>query len=87
MAIIADNLNEHGNGVLSPVITSDSSNTNKTLIALLKEIQSIKPLMATNLAELNAACEDRFHWSEVSSQISSMPTVDASLEDFWAKWD
>lgn len=87
MAIIADNLKECGNEVLSPVITSDSPNTNKTLIALLKEIQSIKPLMATNLAELNAVCEDRFHWSEISSQISSMPTIDASLEDFWAKWD
>lgn len=87
MAIINDNIKEHENGSFSAIITSGSHNTNKTLKALLKEIQNIKPLMATNLAELNAVCEERFHWSEICSQISSMPTLDTSLEEFWAKWD
>lgn len=87
MAIIADNIKGHENGVLSPIITSGSPNTNKTLIALLKEIQSIKPLITTNLAELNAACENRFHWSEFCSQTSSLHTIAPALEDFWAKWD
>lgn len=61
--------------------------TNSIRYALLKEIQNLKPQIFTNLAELNAVCDDRFHWSEISSQISSMPTFDTSLENFWAKWD
>ena len=78
-------LKEHEKGVFTPVITFVSPNTNRTLIALLKEIQNIKSQMTINIAELNAACNDRFNWSEVDSQLSAMPTIDTSLEGFWAK--
>lgn len=85
IAICTDKIKEHEKSVFSPVITFASPNTNRTLITLLKEIQNIKSQITINITELNAACNDRFHWSEVSSQISSMPTIDTSLEGFWAR--
>lgn len=87
IAICTDKIDELEKGVDSSVITFASPNTNKTIIALLKEIQYIKSQVATNITELNTACNNRFHWSEVGSQISSMPTIDTSLEGFWARWN
>lgn len=87
IAICTDKIDEHEKGVSSPVITFTSPNTNKTIIALLKEIQYIKTQVATNITELNTACNNRFHWSELEAQISSMPTIDTSLESFWARWN
>ena len=87
MAVCTDKIKEHEKGVFTPVITFVSPNTNRTLIALLKEIQNTKSQMTINIAELNAACNDRFKWSEVDSQISAMPTIDTSLEGFWARWN
>ena len=87
MAVCTDKIKEHEKGALTPVITFVSPNTNRTLIALLNEIQNTKSQMTINIAELNAACYDRFKWSEVNSQISAMPTIDTSLEGFWARWE
>lgn len=87
MAIGTDKIIEHGKGVFTPIITFVSPNTNRTLIALLNGIQNSKLQMVTNITELNTACNDRFHWSEAISQISSMPTIDSSLEGFWKRWE
>lgn len=87
IAIGTDKIKEHEKGVFSPVITFSSPNTNRTLVTLLKEIQNIKSQITINITELNAACNDRFHWSEIGSQISTMPTIDTSLESFWARWN
>lgn len=87
IAINTDKIKEHEKGIFSPVITFASPNTNRTLITLLKEIQNVKSQITIDITKLNAACSDRFHWSEVSSQISSTPTIDTSLEGFWARWD
>lgn len=87
IAIGTDKIKEHEKGVFTPAVTFVSPNTNRTLITLLKEIQNVKSQITIDITELNAACSDRFHWSEVSSQISSTPTIDTSLEGFWARWD
>ncbi len=87
IAIGTDKIKEHEKGVFTPVITFSSPNTNRTLVTLLKEIQNIKSQITINITELNAACNDRFHWSEIGSQISTMPTIDTSLESFWARWN
>lgn len=86
IAIGTDKIDEHNKGIFTPVITFASPNTSKTLIALLKEMQSVKSQTNINITELNAACDDRFHWSEMDNQIASMPTIDTSLEGFWRKW-
>lgn len=87
IAISTDKINEHQKGVSIPFITFSSPNTNRTLVTLLKEIRHIKSQININITELNAACDNRFNWSEVSSQISSMPAIDTSLESFWARWN
>lgn len=87
IAIGTDKIKEYEKGVITPVITFESPNTNRTLITLLKEIESIKSQININITELNAVCNERFHWNEVSSQISSIPTINTSLEDFWARWN
>lgn len=87
IAIGTDKIKEHEKGVSTPVITFSSPNTNRTLVTLLKEIRHIKSQININITELNAACDNRFNWSEVGSQISSMPTIDTSIEGFWAKWN
>ena len=87
IAIGTDKIDEHNKGIFTPVITFISPNTSKTLIALLKEMQYIKSQTNINITELNAACDNRFHWSEMDNQIASMPTIDTSLEGFWEKWN
>lgn len=87
IAIGTDKIDEHNKKIFNPVITFASPNTNRTLIALLKEIQYVKSQTNINITELNAACDNRFHWSEIENQISTMPTIDTSLEGFWKKWN
>ncbi|MCX4333599.1 MAG: hypothetical protein OSJ55_01840 [Bacteroidales bacterium] len=87
IAIGTDKIKEYEKGVFTPVITFESPNTNRTLITLLKEIQNIKSQITINITEFNAVCNDRFRWNEVGSQISSMPTINTSLEDFWERWN
>lgn len=86
MAINTDKLNLLNMGNLNPIITSSSPNTQQVLKALYNEISQLESIILFDITELNAVCNNRFHWNEIEKAISNVPTIDNSLEEFISKY-
>lgn len=87
IAINTDKLEVLQNGESNPVVMSSSPNTNKTLKLLNDDILRLKALILIDLTELNAVCDNRFHWNNIEQQITHVSTPDSSLTGFWARYD
>ena len=87
IAINTDKLEALQNGEPNPVVMSLSPNTNKTLKLLNDDILRLKALILIDITELNAVCDNRFHWNNIERQITQVPTPDSSLTGFWARYD
>ena len=85
MAIGTDKLNLLSSDNSNPIITSASPNTQKALKVLYKEISQLKASISIDITELNAVCDNRFHWNSIERGISNMPESDSSLEAFFSK--
>lgn len=85
MAICTDKMDLLNKEISNPVITSISPNTQKALKVLYKEISQLKAAISIDITELNAACNNRFHWNAIERGISNMPEPDSSLEAFFSK--
>lgn len=85
MAICTDKRDLLNKGTFNPVITSTSPNTLKALKVLYKEISQLKTAISIDITELNAVCDNRFHWNAIEKGISNMPESDSSLEAFFSK--
>ena len=83
MAICTDKMDLLKKGTSNPVITSTSPNTQKALKVLYKEISQLKTAISIDITELNAVCDNRFHWNSIERGISNMPESDSSLEAFF----
>lgn len=87
IAINTDKMEALQNGKSNHVVMSSSPNTNKTLKLLNDEISRLKAQILIDLTELNAVCDNRFHWNDIEHQISHVSTPDSSLTGFWARYD
>ncbi len=87
IAINTDKLEALQNGEPNPVVMSSSPNTNKTLKLLNDGILRLKAQILIDLTELNAVCDNRFHWNDIEQQITQVSTPDSSLTGFWARYD
>lgn len=87
IAINTDKMEALQSGISNPVVMSLLPNTNKTLNLLNDEISRLKAQILIDLTELNAVCDNRFHWNDVEQQISKVSTPDSSLAGFWARSD
>lgn len=87
IAINTDKMESLQNGKSNHVVLSSSPNTNKTLKLLNDEISRLKAQILIDLTELNAVCDNRFHWNDIEHQISHVSTPDSSLTGFWARYD
>lgn len=85
MAIGTDKLNLLSGDNSNPIITSASPNTQKALKVLYKEISQLKASISIDITELNAVCDNRFHWNSIERGISNMQESDSSLETFFSK--
>lgn len=84
MAITTDKMDLLNHGVPNPVITTTSPNTQKVLKILLQEIATIESIISFDITELNAVCDNRFHWNKLVRNISNIPDTESSLEAFYA---
>ena len=87
IAINTDKMDAMQNGKSNLVVTSSSPNTNKTLKLLNDDISRLKAQILIDLTELNAVCDNRFHWTDVEQKISQVSAPDSSLTGFWARYD
>lgn len=85
MAITTDKMDilKHGNS--NPSITALSPNTQKVLQVLLHEISIMKSRISFDITELNAVCDNRFHWNNLENTILNIPDTESSLEAFYLK--
>ena len=83
MAVCTDKMDLLNKGISNPVITSASPNTHKALRVLYKEVSQLKTAISIDVTELNAVCDNRFHWNAIEIGISNMPEPDSSLEAFF----
>ena len=87
IAINTDKLEALNNGKSNSVVISSSPNTNKTLRLLNDDISRLKAQILIDLTELNAVCDNRFHWNDIEQEISRVSASDSSLKEFWARYD
>lgn len=84
MAIATDKIDILNQGNPHPIITSVSPNTLNVLRVLLQDISLIESKISFNITELNAVCNNRFHWSNLENAISTIPNSECSLEEFFS---
>lgn len=85
MAISTDKLDLLNAGNHNPIITSTSLNTRKALQVLHKEISQLRTVISVDITELNAVCDNRFHWNDIKRGMSNIPENESSLEAFISK--
>lgn len=52
---------------------------------LLHEISIMKSRISFDITELNAVCDNRFHWNNLENTILNIPDTESSLEAFYLK--
>lgn len=84
MAIATDKMDLLNHGNHNPVITSESPNTRNVLMVLLQEISLMESKISFDITELNAVCNNRFHWNGLENAISNIQDSESSLEEFFS---
>lgn len=87
MAINTDKLDALSKGESNTVITAVSTNTQKTLNILNKEITRLMSEILIDLTELNTVCNNSFNWNSIEKGLWDVPTSDTSLSAFFSKHD
>lgn len=82
MAINTDKIDYLKMGIQNPIVKASSPTTSKVLLALQKEIKVNMNRLQIDISEINAVCNNRFHWAETEQNISSVPMPDTSIEKF-----
>lgn len=85
MAINTDKIEYLQKGVQNPIVKGSSPTTNKVLLTLQKIIRKNIDHLQIDISEINAVCDNRFHWAETQRNMSNMSFPDNSLESFLEK--
>lgn len=85
MAINTDKIEYLQDGVQNPIVKGSSPTTNKVLLTLQKIIRKNMDHLQIDVSEINAVCDNRFHWAETQRNMSNMSIPDHSLESFLEK--
>lgn len=82
IAINTDKIEYLQEGINNPIVRTSSPKTNKVLIALQKIIRENMSQLQMDISEINAVCNNRFHWAETERNMSNVSVTDISIESF-----
>lgn len=82
-AVLTDQIMFNEERMKDPTAESSYRNTKRTLNILIKEIDNISRDVYKDITDLDKACNNRFKWTDIESQISNIQDIDTSLQNFY----